>query len=814
MICPSCQAVLPADSLYCGRCGSSTNTGNEAGRDSTLTLRQNRAPLSPDTLLAGRYRIIRIAGRGGMGIVYEAEDTKLGRHVALKLLPPELTIDPGARKRFIHEARAAAGLESPNICTVHEIHDEGGDPFISMEYIEGTSLRESLNRGPLGVRQALGIAIQVAKGLQAAGRKGIIHRDIKSANIMLTRDGQAKIMDFGLAKVVGSTLLTKTGAVMGTAAYMSPEQGRGECVDGRTDIWSLGVVLYELLSGQLPFKGDSEASIIYAVLHTQPQRLREINPLVPEDLDKIVHAAMAKKPEERYSSAGEMLIDLRKCLTGLGSENEEEPTTFGLPQRSRIVLPVVLTFIVIILAGVWLTSRKPDSGIATTLQLENSSKQAFGTQGGQTPHQVSDKELLESISRARQAISKGDLELALAMIQTAEKTSPGRQELVSLKTDYQAALTNKVAASRKIELLGLESRLGKTKASGDDELFASAVRTGTASAYAEYLRSFPNGRNAPKANEMLQQLEEEAVSAKSRLEANLDDSAFTSAKLQGKPKALEVYLEAFPSGRHAVEAQGLIASLAEQPKSEPDKPLGEESPQARRAGDIETFKVNGIEISMAWIPAGTFQMGTSNIEGGRSQRPAHSVTISKGFWIGLYEVAQSQWVALMGDNPSKFKSSLQIPVDSVSWEDCQLFIKELNRLTNRTFRLPTEAEWEYACRAGSVDNWYGEWNSIGWHAWNSKGAAHEIGKKRPNAFGLYDMIGNIWEWCLDWYATTFYRDSPSVDPQGPASGKERSVRGGSWGIEPEKAHSAARMSVQPGIRKSDLGFRLLCEEGK
>ena len=811
MICPSCQAVLPADSVYCGRCGSSTNVGNEAVRSSTLTMVSSRAPLSPDTLLAGRYRIIKIAGRGGMGVVYEAEDTKLGRHVALKLLPHELIIDPGARKRFIHEARAAAGLESPNICTVYEIHDEGGDPFISMEFIEGASLRESLNRGPLGIRRAVDIAIQVAKGLQAAGRKGIIHRDIKSANIMLTRDGQAKIMDFGLAKVAGSTMLTKTGAVMGTAAYMSPEQGRGECVDGRTDIWSLGVVLYEMLSGQLPFKGDSEASVLYAVLHEQPQRLREIHPAVPEDLDEIVHVAMAKKPEERYSSAGEMLIDLRKCLAGLGSECEEEPTTFGLPQRSRIVLPVALTFAVIILAVVWLTSRKPDSGTATTSQLENSSKQASGTQGGQTPQQVSDKELLESISRARQAISKGDLELALAMIQTAEKTFPGRQELVSLRADYQAALSNKVAASRKAELPGLENRQDRSRTSGDDEKFARAVRTGTASAYAEYLRSFPNGRNASKAMEMLQRLEEEAVAEKSRLEADLDDSAFNTAKLQGTPKALEGYLEDFPSGRHAVEAQGLVASFAEQQKSEPDQPIGKESPQARRAGDIELFKVNGVEIPMAWIPTGTFQMGTTNIEGGRSQRPAHSVTISKGFWIGLYEVTQSQWVALMGDNPSKLKSSLKVPVDSVSWEDCQLFIKELNRLTNRTFRLPTEAEWEYACRAGSADNWYGEWNSIGWHAWNSKGETHEIGQKRPNAFGLYDMIGNVWEWCQDWYASTYYRNSPPVDPPGPSSGKERAVRGGGLRSVPESAHSAIRASVQPNARKDDLGFRLLGE---
>ena len=812
MICPSCQAVLPADSLYCNRCGSSTHAGNEADPESTATFRENRAPLSPDTLLAGRYRIIKIAGRGGMGIVYEAEDTKLSRHVALKLLPPELTIDPVTRKRFIHEARAAAALVSPNICTIHEIHDEGTDPFISMEFIDGSSLRERLKKGPLGVHRAVDIAIQVASGLQAAGRKGIIHRDVKCANIMLTRDGQAKIMDFGLAKVADSTMSTKAGAVMGTAAYMSPEQGRGECVDGRTDVWSLGVVLYEMLSGQLPFKGESGASIVYAILHTQPRRLREVKPDIPEDLDKLVEVAMAKDPEDRYSSAGEMLLDLRKCLAGLGPESDQEAPIFGLPQRTRAKVPVALGLLVMILAAVWLTSRKQDPGKGITPRLEESSTQASIKPMNQQDQRLSDKIFLDSLTRAKQALSKGDLESALTTIQTAEKAFPGRKELASLRADYQAALSMREAASRKSEPPKPKTAQGPARVVGDDEIFARAVRIGTASAYAEYLKDFPNGRNGSKAVEMLRRLEDDALSEKTRLAVELDDSKFNAAKLLGTSKPLEGYLEAFPSGRHAVEAQGLIAALAERQKPETGKSMGGETPQARKAGDIETFKVNGVEISMAWIPEGTFQMGTTNIEGRRSQKPLHSVTISKGFWIGVYEVTQAQWIALMGNNPSKLQSSGQAPVDSVSWEDCQMFLTELNRLTNRTFRLPTEAEWEYACRAGSFDNWYGEWNSIAWHARNSKGSAHEVGRKRPNAFGLYDMVANVWEWCQDWYETTYYKSSPSVDPQGPASGKERSIRGGSWKCQPEDTHSAVRSSLPPAERNSDLGFRLVCED--
>ncbi|UCB53286.1 MAG: serine/threonine protein kinase, partial [Candidatus Zixiibacteriota bacterium] len=204
------------------------------------------------------YRVLGKLGEGGMGIVYKAEDTKLKRTVALKFLPPELTRDAEAKERFVHEARAASALDHPNVCTVYEIDESGGHTFISMACIDGPELKEKVQAGPLKSDEALDIAIQVACGLQAAHEKGIFHRDLKSGNIMVTSGGQAKIMDFGLAKSTGQTTITRTGTAIGTVAYMSPEQARGETVDHRTDIWSLGIVLYEMLTGQLPFKGDRE----------------------------------------------------------------------------------------------------------------------------------------------------------------------------------------------------------------------------------------------------------------------------------------------------------------------------------------------------------------------------------------------------------------------------------------------------------------------------------------------------------------------------------------------------------------------------
>jgi eukaryotic-like serine/threonine-protein kinase len=202
------------------------------------------------------YKILEKLGGGGMGVVYKAEDLKLHRLVALKFLPPELTLDEEAKKRFVHEAEAASSLDHNNICVIHEIDETDGQIFICMNYYEGETLKKKIEKGLLKIDEAADIALQIAKGLEKAHEKGIVHRDIKPANIFITSDGVVKILDFGLAKLMGYTVLTKVGETLGTTAYMSPEQSRGEKTDYRTDIWSFGIVLYEMVTGKLPFKGD------------------------------------------------------------------------------------------------------------------------------------------------------------------------------------------------------------------------------------------------------------------------------------------------------------------------------------------------------------------------------------------------------------------------------------------------------------------------------------------------------------------------------------------------------------------------------
>jgi serine/threonine protein kinase/Tfp pilus assembly protein PilF len=281
------------------------------------------------------YRIIEKLGEGGMGVVYKAEDTRLKRSVALKFLSPDLMGSDEWKHRFIREAQAASALDHPSICTVHEIDEIDDQTFIAMSYIEGRSLAERIESGPLEAAEAVRIAIQVAEGLQRAHRKGIVHRDIKPANIMLTDDGHAKILDFGLAKLADRTRLTKTATIMGTVNYMSPEQARGEAVSHGADIWSLGVVLYEMLTGEIPFQGANDQAVIYSILNKEPGPVSSIRKDMLHALDESVQRMLRKESEERYEGMDSLIKDLKRARSDLAAS----PTPEGKSSPSIAVLP-------------------------------------------------------------------------------------------------------------------------------------------------------------------------------------------------------------------------------------------------------------------------------------------------------------------------------------------------------------------------------------------------------------------------------------------------------------------------------------------
>jgi tRNA A-37 threonylcarbamoyl transferase component Bud32/tetratricopeptide (TPR) repeat protein len=310
------------------------------------------------------YRIIAKLGEGGMGVVYRAEDTTLKRDVALKFLHPEMTRDPEAKARFLQEARAAAALNHPNICTVHEIGDAEGQTFIAMALIEGESLKDRIERGPLRLSDAVDLALQVSEGLAAAHKKGIVHRDMKPANVMVTAEGRARIMDFGLAKSRGQARLTRTGTTTGTIAYMSPEQSRGEDVDHRTDIWSFGVMLYEMVTGRRPFAGDYEQAVIYAIANAEPEPVTGLRTGVPMELERIVRKAMAKRAEERYQHADDVIADLKSLKRELDSGTATVSAIAAAPSKRRAGAAAawrwaaVAAFAVVALAMVWMATRR------------------------------------------------------------------------------------------------------------------------------------------------------------------------------------------------------------------------------------------------------------------------------------------------------------------------------------------------------------------------------------------------------------------------------------------------------------------------
>ena len=373
MKCPKCETVNPADSKFCKECATSLPSSDKPQISVTRTLETTADEFARGTLFAGRYEIIEELGVGGMGKVYRAHDTKLNEEVALKLIKPEIAAYKKTVERFHNEIKIARQISHKNVCRTHDLHQEGETLFLTMEYVRGEDLKSLIHRTKtLSAGTALSIARQVAEGLGEAHKLGITHRDLKPGNIMIDKDGQAKIMDFGIARSLHSGGITAEGGIIGTPEYMSPEQVEGKEADQRSDIYSLGIILYEMVTGRAPFEGDTSFSVAYKHRHEAPEEPRKFNPQLPDALNRVILQCMEKDRETRYQTAQELLADLEKIERGAPVSAETAPAarkpltskeitvTFSL--RKLLVPALIALVLVAIGAASFFIFRKSGPG--------------------------------------------------------------------------------------------------------------------------------------------------------------------------------------------------------------------------------------------------------------------------------------------------------------------------------------------------------------------------------------------------------------------------------------------------------------------
>ena len=716
-------------------------------------------------LVFGEYVVLDKLGEGGMGVVLKAQHRRMKRFVAVKMISRKSIGSPDAVKRFYREVEAAAKLNHSNIVQAYDASERDGIHYLVMEYVEGKDLAAIVkDRGPMAVHAAVECVLQAARGLQYAHKQGIVHRDIKPSNLLMDKDGTVKILDMGLARVAGlvdeedKDRITQSGQVMGTLDYMAPEQAMDtHHADARADIYSLGCTLYRLLTGDAMYKGETLAKIIWAHQQGPIPSLCKARSEVPPQLDAVFQKMVAKKPEDRYQTMTEVIAEMETC----GGKMSAPATSFG------------------------------DEATATFQAKDNLSL-------------LPEASPCSAVTAAKQQVEK----LAAATLS---------QQAVAAETSKQLTSDEKLQTlPRKKKTLTVGIGLGLLGAIG-----AIAI------AVIIHIR-----RDGKDTNLTVPDGSQVTVGRDGNVDLTVPESS---------PRAL------------AEEGQGVrVVDSAPPPAIAPfdEKKAKEHRTAWAKYLGVPVEMTNSIGMKLVLIPPGEFEMGSTSeevaaeIEGTKdkgysSRAPAevlrHRVKITKPFYLAPYQVTQGEYESVMGVNPSSFtekqmdvsvfksplseadvkyrlshrqkmesKDTSRYPVETVKWDDCVEFGHKLSAIpaeqaAGRVYRLPSEAEWEYACRAGTTTRWSSGADEAGfadvaWFSANSGGMTHPVGEKKPNAWGLHDMHGNVEQWCMDWFGQSYYKQSPSSDPSGPPAGSCRVLRGGTWRNSPSACRSAFRDS--------------------
>ncbi len=701
-----------------------------------------------------RYTLQRLLGRGGMGVVWLAHDDTLDQEVALKFLPEVVARDEEAINDLKRETRRALRLTHPRIVRIYDFVEDAHGAGITMEYVDGRTLTSLKLEQPARCFEVSTLrpwVAQLCEALHYAHTEAqVAHRDLKPANLMITRRGEVKVADFGISATLADTATRASKVVgsSGTPLYMSPQQMLGEKPAATDDIYALGATLYELLTGKPPFylgnvllQAQNKVPPSLAVRRTELE-VRGTE-AIPAAWEETVAACLAKDPAQRPQSVQEIAQRLLGGPVGGGA------------------------------------GRPPSGEVEATVRIPRGEEPGRGESAGENMATPVDATVrIEAVPPP------------LPREEGAAVAGPAPHEPDAAPPALGAALPPPLPPRqaksrgwpRVVGLVCLMALCG----------WALLSRCGLARQH-----------QAELANQEIA-AEQQAMDWVSALP--LTASAADIAKLEGK---LEVYLATAPEGwaelvkQAFAERKTAIEHYRAQQVPAPTEPV---KPVAG-----QPWTVPDLNLTMVALPAGTFTMGNATAEQ-EDERPVRSVTLTQPFWLGATEVTQAQWKSLMENDPAGFPGDDR-PVEQISWDDAQAFCQKLTereRAAGRlpdgyAYALPTEAQWEYACRAGGAGEGTEAPAGHAWSSENSEAQTHAVAQHPANAWGLYDMHGNVWEFCRDWYGS--YPEGSVSDPTGPESGEYRVVRGGSWNQPGVSCTATFRGAHETGT-SSDIGFRL------
>jgi serine/threonine protein kinase/formylglycine-generating enzyme required for sulfatase activity len=799
--------------------GGGDAVADETKPDDEIPLGFLQPATRPDSLgRIGHYEVLQVLGQGGFGIVFRAFDEVLHRIVAVKVLSPQMASTSPARKRFIREARSSAKVRHENVVQTYEV-EEQPLPYIVMEFIPGETLQQRLDRvGPVDAVEVVRIGRQIAEGLAAAHATDLVHRDIKPGNVLLEGGAQrVKITDFGLARAADDASISQSGIIAGTPMYMAPEQAKGETLDQRADLFSLGSVLYVMVAGRPPFRANGTLAVLKRVAEDNPRPIREIIPETPQWLCDIIAKLHAKKPEDRFQSAREVADVLADCEAQLKA-NARLKDFSRIPQSKRVagasgrlkwIAAAVLLLPVLALAVT------ESAGVTHLFRGQQAKFEPIQREGG--PSLLAKDAPPSEAGNWVQLFNGQDL--------TGWKPHPdkpgdwrvldkilvgtGAGQLYTIRDDYRnfhlraemrisSGADNGIYFRAKLQPPSLPGKARTPSGYVVDIAEGRDVYTGPI--------SFRNPRNdswttygAKSTVKPGEWFTLDLIADGNRLATKVNDVAAVD----------------FVEDLNAYN-KGHIALLVWNRDNVNFRKIEiKELP----ATSLPPAFTNGLGMEFVNVPKGKSWLGGSKDKLGDKE-----VEIRADFYLGKYEVTQEEWEKVMGSNPSGFKAvpgvppedQKRFPVENVSWEDIQSFVKLLNaqmKEADWVYRLPKQTEWEYACRGGPMSDRSASGfdiyceeptNQLQPDQANIRGKEGKertckVGSYKPNRLGLYDMHGNVWEWCDDLF-------DPN-DPD-PLIASLRAIRGGSYVDTTENCRAANRHANTPSLRSPLFGFRL------